>query len=96
MGDTFNISINKLGDSISELTRYKGLLENHSEEFEGILNDIKANWTSDVGNDLADLTEALKACIACLDGLVIPVLGDIIAIMTSLKEGTEKISSASI
>ena len=96
MGDTFSVDLTRLASSIEELTKYKGDLENNSQEFEDILREINANWTSDVGTDLEDLKNCLNDCISCLNGLVIPVLGDIITIMTALGDGTKDIASSSI
>lgn len=96
MEDTFSVDLTKLASSIEELTTYKKDLETNATEFEDLLSEINANWTSDVGTDLEDLKSGLNDCISCLNGLVVPVLGDVISIMTALGDGTKEIASSSI
>lgn len=96
MEDTFSVDLTRLASSIEELTSYKTDLENNAEEFEELLNKINENWTSDVGSDIEDLKNGLNDCISCLNGLVVPVLGQVISIMTALGEGTKQIASSSI
>lgn len=96
MEDTFSVDLTRLASSIDELITYKKDLETNATEFEDLLREISANWTSDVGSDLEDLKTGLKDCISCLNGLVVPVLGDVINIMTALGDGTKKIASSSI
>lgn len=96
MEDTFSVDLTRLASSIEELTSYKTDLENNAEEFEELLNKINENWTSDVGSDVEDLKNGLNDCISCLNGLVVPVLGQVISIMTALGEGTKQIASSSI
>lgn len=96
MEDTFSVDLTRLASSIDELITYKKDLETNATEFEDLLNEINLNWTSDVGSDLEDLKSGLEDCISCLNGLVVPVLGDVINIMTALGDGTKKIASSSI
>ncbi len=96
MEDTFSVDLTRLASSIEELTSYKTDLENNAEEFEELLKKINENWTSDVGSDVEDLKNGLNDCISCLNGLVVPVLGQVISIMTALGEGTKQIASSSI
>lgn len=96
MEDTFSVDLTRLASSIEELNSYKTDLENNAEEFEELLRKINENWTSNVGSDLEDLKNGLNDCISCLNGLVIPVLGQVISIMTALGEGTKQIASSSI
>lgn len=96
MEDTFSVDLTRLASSIEELTSYKTDLENNAEEFEELLKKINENWTSDVGSDVEDLKNGLNDCISCLNGLVVPILGQVISIMTALGEGTKQIASSSI
>lgn len=96
MEDTFSVDLTRLASSIDELITYKKDLEKNATDFEDLLSQINSNWTSDVGSDLEDLKTGLNDCISCLNGLVVPVLGDVINIMTALGDGTKKIASSSV
>ena len=83
--ETFNInSIDQLEESAAYLAKFHQELSNDTESLDYILDQIQANWQSEIVGDLQSIIEELNDCISKLNSAILPTIKEFSSTMNIL------------